>query len=66
MITWVDIVIVCILLSVLAVTGMVVYAAARTKRRKMKHIESIFDDGALTPEEIRRAVEKDQKEHGEK
>lgn len=65
MISTTDIIIVCAILAVLAIAGLAVYAAAKVKRSKMKRVESLFDDGAFTPEEIRQAVEKDKKEHGE-
>ena len=63
MITTTDIIIVCLILLVLAFAGLAVYAAARVKRSKMKRIESLFDEGNFTPEEIREAVEKDEKKH---
>lgn len=63
MITPTDIIIVCAILLVLAFAGLAVYAAARVKRSKMKRVESLFDEGNFTPEEIRTAVEKDQKAH---
>lgn len=66
MITLKDIVIVCVILAVLALAGLAVYAGAKVKRSKMKRVESLFEEGNFTPEEIRDAVEKDQKEHGEK
>lgn len=66
MITATDIIIVCAILLVLAFAGLAVYAAARVKRSKMKRVESLFDEGNFTPEEIREAVEKDQKEHGDR
>ena len=62
----IDIVIVCVVLAVLAFAGLAVYAAAKVRRSKMKRVESLFDEGNFTPEEIRNAVEKDKKEHGEK
>ena len=65
MISTTDIIIVCAILAVLAIAGLAVYAAAKVRRSKMKRVESLFDDGAFTPEEIRQAVEKDKKEHGE-
>lgn len=63
MITVTDIIIVCAILLVLAVAGLAVYAAARVKRSKMGHIESLFEEGNFTPDEIREAVEKDQQAH---
>jgi Tfp pilus assembly protein PilE len=66
MITLKDIVIVCVILAVLALAGLAVYAGAKVKRSKMKRVESLFEEGNFNPEEIRDAVEKDQKEHGEK
>ena len=65
MITLMDIVIVCVILAVLALCGLAVYAGAKVKRSKMKRVESLFDEGNFTPEEIREAVEKDKKENGE-
>ena len=64
-ITVMDIVIVCAILAVLAVAGLAVYAAAQVKRSKIKRVNSLFEEGNFTPEEIRDAVEKDRKEHGE-
>lgn len=66
MITLMDLVIVCIILAVLALAGLTVYAAAKVRRSKLKRVESLFEEGNFTPEEIREAVEKDKKEHGEK
>lgn len=65
MITVTDIIIVCAILLVLAVAGLAVYAAARVKRSKMGHIESLFEEGNFTPDEIRKAVEKDQQAHND-
>lgn len=63
MITLTDIVIACGILAVLAFAGLAVYAAAKVRRSKMKRVESLFEEGNFTPEEIREAVEKDKKEH---
>ena len=63
MISLLDLVIVCGILAVLALAGLAVYAAAKVKRSKMKHVTSLFDEGNFTPEEIREAVEKDRREH---
>lgn len=58
---WADIFVVFAVLLVLAVAGMITYAAARQKRRKMQHFTDIFEmgDDNFTPEEIRMAVEHD-------
>ena len=66
MITLMDIVIACIILAVLALAGLAVYAAAKVRRSKLKRVESLFEEGNFTPEEIREAVEKDKREHEEK
>ena len=49
----------------LSCAGLAVYAAAQVKRSKIKRVNSLFEEGNFTPEEIRDAVEKDRKEHGE-
>ena len=63
MITLKDIVIVCAILAVLALAGLAVYAGAKVKRSKIKRVESLFEEGGFTSEEIREAVEKDKKDH---
>ena len=65
MITVTDIVIVCAILLLLALGGLAVYAGAKVKRSKIKRVESLFEEGNFTPDEIRTAVEKDKKEHNE-
>ena len=65
MITLTDIVIACAILLLLALGGLTVYAGAKVKRSKIKRVESLFEEGNFTPEEIRSAVEKDKKEHNE-
>ena len=45
-------------ISGLAVAGLAVYAAAQVKRSKIKRVNSLFEEGNFTPEEIRDAVEK--------
>ena len=65
MITLTDIVIACAILLLLALGGLAVYAGAKVKRSKIKRVESLFEEGNFTPEEIRSAVEKDKKEHNE-
>ena len=63
MITLMDIFIVCGILAVLALAGLAVYAGAKDKRSKIKRVESLFEEGGFTSEEIREAVEKDKKDH---
>ena len=60
-IEWTDIFIAFVVLLILAVAGMITYAAARQKRRKMQHFTDIFEmgDDNFTPEEIRMAVARD-------
>ena len=65
MITLTDIVIACAILLLLALGGLAVYAGAKVKRSKIKRVESLFEEGNFTPDEIRTAVEKDKKEHNE-
>ena len=65
-ITLMDILIVCGILAVLALAGLAVYTGAKVKRSKIKRVESLFEEGGFTSEEIREAVEKDKKENGEK
>jgi hypothetical protein len=43
--------------------GLAVYAGAKVKRSKIKRVESLFEEGGFTSEEIREAVEKDKKDH---
>lgn len=63
MITLMDIFIVCGILAVIALAGLAVYAGAKVKRSKIKRVESLFEEGGFTSEEIREAVEKDKKDH---
>ena len=63
MITLMDIFIVCGILAVLALAGLAVYAGAKVKRSRIKRVESLFEEGGFTSEEIREAVEKDKKDH---
>jgi Tfp pilus assembly protein PilE len=63
MITLMDIFIVCGILAVLVLAGLAVYAGAKVKRSKIKRVESLFEEGGFTSEEIREAVEKDKKDH---
>ena len=65
MITLTDIVIACAILLLLALGGLAVYAGVKVKRSKIKRVESLFEEGNFTPEEIRSAVEKDKKDHNE-
>ena len=63
MITLMDIFIVCGILAGRALAGLAVYAGAKVKRSKIKRVESLFEEGGFTSEEIREAVEKDKKDH---